>query len=302
MATKRMVSTAIWTKSRKFRRIKPLERYVFLYLVTNQEVELCGAYEHPIEDISHFTGLEVEVLADILGTLRNVGLAIYHDGWVIIPGYAASQSAENPKVKTGIEKSLKALPEAIREIVNGDKPESKPMDSPSIDVPSGTHRDEEATANSNSNNNRNNNKNNNSSPPSADSPAKRKAVKGSSATELEKADPLYRRVKESYESKWEGNTLPSYQREGPAIKRLVGEAHARGKDDPEGWARRFVVAHWHLKNDTKSLLASQPFLPSIGMSSGLMPRVLEAMQASTQTAEQFSDRDRRKLAELGVEV
>lgn len=125
--------------------------------------------------------------------------------------------------------------------------------------------------------------------------------KRKSKTDLEPVGELYHRIKEAYESQWDNKTLPDYAREGPAIKKLVSEAESRGRDAPVEWAKRFVNTHWRLKRDTESLLHGHPFLPSIGVSSGLKPRILEAMQAPAQAVTQLSDRDRRKLAELGVE-
>lgn len=119
--------------------------------------------------------------------------------------------------------------------------------------------------------------------------------------------PLYHSIRQSYESRWDGNALPDYKREGPAIKRMVEMAHTRSPDDPESWARQFVVTHWKLKQDGKSLLNNQPFLPSIGMSSGLLPRVLEGMQTASgpRLDEIFADTelsegDRRRLAKMGI--
>lgn len=131
---------------------------------------------------------------------------------------------------------------------------------------------------------------------SVESKRKRKAK-----PDLEPVGELYHRIKEAYESQWDNKTLPDYAREGPAIKKLVSEAESRGRDAPVEWAKRFVNTHWRLKRDTESLLHGHPFLPSIGVSSGLKPRILEAMQAPAQAVTQLSDRDRRKLAELGVE-
>lgn len=119
--------------------------------------------------------------------------------------------------------------------------------------------------------------------------------------DVEPVGELYHRIKEAYESQWEDNALPDYAREGPAIKKLVAEAESRGRDAPVEWAKRFVNTHWRLKRDPESLLHGNPFLPSIGVSSGLKPRILEAMQGPAQAVAQLSDRDRRKLADLGVE-
>ena len=114
----------------------------------------------------------------------------------------------------------------------------------------------------------------------------------------EKPHPVYHAIKETYESKWPDDTLPNYAREGPALKAFTQEALKRSHGDPYVWAKTACENHWRLKKDPESLFHRHPFLPSIAMSSGLFPRLLEAMHPMTP---ELSDRDRRKLAALGAE-
>lgn len=114
MAKQRMVATSIWRRSRKFKKLDPLERYLFLYLITNEDVDLCGAYEQSMDDIAHFTGIDYRTLPQMLEDLEKVGLAKYLSGWVIIPNYAKLQNMSNPKVRAGMENSKSLLPNNIR--------------------------------------------------------------------------------------------------------------------------------------------------------------------------------------------
>jgi hypothetical protein len=119
MATQRMVTTTIWTKSQKFIKLDPLQRYLFLYLITNERVELCGAYEMMLREMALWTGLdERETLPNMLQALEDAGLAAYIDGWVVIPNYLKLQNLNNRSVKAGVEKSLSELPTHIRQAVD----------------------------------------------------------------------------------------------------------------------------------------------------------------------------------------
>lgn len=136
MAKQRMIETSIWRKSRKFRACDPLVRYLYLYLISNEDLDLCGAYEQDLDDMAHYTGIDRRTLPQMFQKLEEQQLAMYRDGWVIVLRYRAKDS--NLKVRIGIENSMAALPEEIREIVLAGKEDahstddgdtsSKPMD------------------------------------------------------------------------------------------------------------------------------------------------------------------------------
>jgi hypothetical protein len=132
----RSVQTTIWTKSKKFRECDAVEKLLFLFLITNPETSLCGAYEMMLDDIAHYTGIDHRNLPHVFAGLDRRGLARYEGGWVIIPNYKALY--DNPKVQKGIERELAELPAHIR-------------DSLSIDYDSPSHPIRNSNSNSNSN-------------------------------------------------------------------------------------------------------------------------------------------------------
>lgn len=113
-----MVATSLWRRSKKFKRCDPLERYLFLYLITNEDTELCGAYEVDLDDVAHFTGIDYRTLPQMMQHLSEIGLAYYVDGWVLIPNYVELQNIDNHKVRIGVERGLAALPDHIREAMD----------------------------------------------------------------------------------------------------------------------------------------------------------------------------------------
>lgn len=132
----RMVDTDVWRKSARFAKCDPLERYLFLFLITNEHTSLCGAYEMRLDEIGLYAGIDYrQTLPQMLKRLEDVGLAIYRDGWVVIPKYTAKMSLGNPKVRTGVERGIAALPENIRSLIIANDCQSSATDSQSSRSP-----------------------------------------------------------------------------------------------------------------------------------------------------------------------
>lgn len=73
----RPVNETIWL-DKKFRKdLENLERYVFLYILTNSHVEQVGIYELDIDTIVFETQLEKEQVITAIKKLEDVGLIFY---------------------------------------------------------------------------------------------------------------------------------------------------------------------------------------------------------------------------------
>jgi hypothetical protein len=111
MSKSRMVNTKFWNDS-WIRKINPLDRYLFLYFLTNEHTNICGIYELPLETIAYETGLdERELEKSMLPKLHPK--IIYVNGWVGITNFIKNQNQKSPKVILGIENELKAIPKDI---------------------------------------------------------------------------------------------------------------------------------------------------------------------------------------------
>ena len=122
MSKMRSVQTTIWTKSERFRQCDAIEKLLFLFLITNPETNLCGAFEMMLDDVAHYTGIDVRNLPHVFEGLERKELATYEDGWIIIPNYKAVY--DNPKVQRGIERELDALPTHIKDRLSKTIPNS----------------------------------------------------------------------------------------------------------------------------------------------------------------------------------
>lgn len=113
MAKHRMVVTSVWRKSRRFRPCSRNARYLYLYLLTNEDTELCGIYEQDWEDLLLWADMDEGEAAEAFKELEDRGLAAYRNGWVLILNYKAVVA--NPNVRKGVEEGLATLPEWVQQ-------------------------------------------------------------------------------------------------------------------------------------------------------------------------------------------
>lgn len=111
MAKQRYVNTKFWSDS-FISELNPLDRYLFLYFLTNEHTNIAGVYELPLKTISFETGIELDMLKKMLK--RLTGKIEYVDGWVCIKNFQKHQSAESVTVKRGIEIEMSKIPDNIK--------------------------------------------------------------------------------------------------------------------------------------------------------------------------------------------
>ena len=101
MAKQRFINTKLWSDS-WVRTLKPFDRYLFLYLLTNEHTDICGIYELPLEVISFETGLPKNTLSKCMDTLKPK--VFYVDGWVWLVNFEKHQRGRgNPKIEKSIQ-------------------------------------------------------------------------------------------------------------------------------------------------------------------------------------------------------
>ncbi len=110
MAKTRLINTKFWSDN-FISGLEPLERYLFLYFLTNEHTNICGIYEIPLKTISFETGIELNLLNNILE--RFEGKIYYYNGWVLIRNFSKHQASDNKNVQIGIEKAKALIPQHI---------------------------------------------------------------------------------------------------------------------------------------------------------------------------------------------
>ena len=117
MAKQRYINTEFWTDE-FIEALEPLDRYLFLYFLTNVHTTICGIYRLPIRYITGDTKLTESQVQESLRKLwreeeRNQKI-LYLDGWVYIKNFERHQVARgSEKVKIGIERAKKEVPRDI---------------------------------------------------------------------------------------------------------------------------------------------------------------------------------------------
>lgn len=100
MAKQRYINTKFWSDT-FISELNALDKYLFLYFLTNEHTNISGIYEVPLKSISFETGIEIEALKKMLKRLH--GKIEYVDGWVCIKNFQKNQSKESKTVQRGIE-------------------------------------------------------------------------------------------------------------------------------------------------------------------------------------------------------
>ncbi len=115
MSVQRMINSKFWSDSFVVDNLNPLDRYLFLYFLTNEKTNICGVYELPLRTISNETGIEKDEILRML--VRLNGKVEYKDGWVCLTNFIKHQNTKSRDVQAGIDKLLDNLPEEISEWV-----------------------------------------------------------------------------------------------------------------------------------------------------------------------------------------
>lgn len=105
----RMINTRFWSDG-FIVELNPLDRYLFLYLLTNEHTNICGIYELPWCVMARETGLDNEMLQKMFKRFKNK--IYYVDSWIYVKNFAKHQKY-NDSVKIGIEKAKKLIPNDI---------------------------------------------------------------------------------------------------------------------------------------------------------------------------------------------
>lgn len=97
--------------------LEPLERYLFLYLITNEHCNISGVYELPIRYMSFESGISMEDLQKML--LKLESKITYIDGWVCVRNFMKHQALDSINTQKGISAQLNRVPEHIIQKLQG---------------------------------------------------------------------------------------------------------------------------------------------------------------------------------------
>jgi hypothetical protein len=112
MAKQRYINTRFWSDT-YVSNLDPIEKLLFLYLLTNERTNICGIYELPLKIMSVETGIEKEMIEKIFARFEKDNKVFYRSGWIQLVNFTKHQDFGNPKIKKGIEMCLCQIPPNI---------------------------------------------------------------------------------------------------------------------------------------------------------------------------------------------
>ena len=93
--------------------LDPIEKLLFLYLLTNPNTNMLGVYELHIRRISFDTGIDKDMIIKIFDRFKDAGKASYIDGFVCLHNFTKHQ-AYNSNMKVSAVNSYNELPETVK--------------------------------------------------------------------------------------------------------------------------------------------------------------------------------------------
>lgn len=134
MSKQRYVNTNFWIDD-YINTLTPIEKFLFLYFMTNPCSELCGIYELPMRYIELETGLDKTTIMKCVNKFSKDRKIFYENGWVGVKNFIKHQKM-NPNVKIGIARGLAIAPKSLLEKVQrAEKPKKRKPSKGFEDIP-----------------------------------------------------------------------------------------------------------------------------------------------------------------------
>ncbi len=117
MSKNRYINTKFWDDSYVIN-LDPIEKLLFLYLITNPLTSICGIYEVALRRVAFDTGIDSEMVKKILDRYENDGKMKYENGWLAIRNFIKHQKQSDKKedkINIGIKLALENSPLTLKE-------------------------------------------------------------------------------------------------------------------------------------------------------------------------------------------
>ena len=109
MSVQRFVDTGFW-EDQWVETLAPLEKYLYLYLITNPLTNIAGVYKITLKRIAYDTGLQPEAITEILARFEAAKKAYLHGEYIVLPAWPKHQRLDGrSKLKVGVDKVLDGL-------------------------------------------------------------------------------------------------------------------------------------------------------------------------------------------------
>lgn len=112
MTKERIINTRFWDDS-YIGNLDPIEKLIFIYLLTNPNTNIAGIYEIQVRKIEFDTGVNKDMVIKIFERFEKDEKIYYKNNFVIIKNFIKFQH-DTPKIRRGIEIIFNALPDEIK--------------------------------------------------------------------------------------------------------------------------------------------------------------------------------------------
>jgi len=110
MAGYRQIHTQIW-KDEWFIELEPDEKYLFIYLFSNELSSISGLYKIPIRVMHNETGIHVDRINEILDKFIKMGKLAYGDGVIWIKNMWRYHKNASPRTQIKVWNDINAIPD-----------------------------------------------------------------------------------------------------------------------------------------------------------------------------------------------
>lgn len=112
MAGYRQFHTKFW-KDEWTIDLDPLERYLFIYLFSNDLSSISGIYRIPLRVIANETGLEIDFVQKCLDKFEKQKKILYRDNTVWVVNMEKYHSNASPLTQTRVNKDIDTIPDNV---------------------------------------------------------------------------------------------------------------------------------------------------------------------------------------------
>jgi len=111
----RIVKTSLW-RDNKIQHLSKNSTLLFVYLITNECINLCGLYELPDTYLSLQCKLTDEELQVSKKDLQAIKVAYFYEGWIYMPNSLRhNKYHKSPKTMTAYTNQVTAIPTKIKD-------------------------------------------------------------------------------------------------------------------------------------------------------------------------------------------
>jgi len=93
--------------------LDPIEKLLFLYLLTNERTNIAGIYELPLKIMAVETGIEKDMIEKILRRFEKDNKVIFMNNYIGIRNFIKHQDTASEKILKGINTILSTIPSDI---------------------------------------------------------------------------------------------------------------------------------------------------------------------------------------------